>query len=88
MEQKVERFRRHVRATNVTKEAEVRRTPEEVHEFIVKRDFTESVPNSRLFLQCTLTIFMSHVKDVYQNLKYYLRTTMPTIDCKTLPLCL
>ena len=79
--QEVKRFRRHIRATNTTVEEAATWSALDVFQFIIKWDFSESLPNISLILKYFLTVCVSvsSCERSFSKLKLiknYLRSTM------------
>nr|CAI5822822.1 unnamed protein product [Callosobruchus analis] len=77
----VYRLRRHVSATNTSTEEAALWSAKKIFEFIIRWDFTESLPNICLILQYFLTISVSVAScersfSKLKLIKNYLRSTM------------
>lgn len=79
--QEIKRYRRHVRATDTSVDVAGRWTAQEILQFIIKWDFSESLPCISLILQYFLTICISVAScersfSKLKLIKNYLRSTM------------
>lgn len=79
--QEIKRYRRHIRATDTSADVASRWTAQEVLQFIITWDFTESLPCISLILQYFLTICISNAScersfSKLKLIKNYLRSTM------------
>lgn len=79
--QEIKRYRRHLRATDTSVDVAARWTAQEILQFIIKWDFSESLPCTSLIIQYFLTICVSVAScersfSKLKLIKNYLRSTM------------